>query len=70
MDYAGVVLLVYDAALSGGFPDELVVVIDDAFEIVGAIIEFPELLVDGGLVVQDIDDELLINILAGTGGIL
>jgi hypothetical protein len=52
------------AALRGGLSNELIVVVDDAFQVVGAVIELPQLLVDGGLVMQDINDEFLIDILA------
>jgi hypothetical protein len=52
------------------FSDEGVVVVDDAFEVVGTVVELPQLLVNGCLVVQYADDEFLANILAGTGSIL
>lgn len=56
--------LVDGAALRGGFPDELVVVVDDAFEVISAIIEFPQLLIDRCLIMQNIYYQLFIDILA------
>jgi hypothetical protein len=52
-----------DAALRGGLPDELFVVVDDALEVVSAVVELPQLLVDGSLVVENIDDELFVYVL-------
>lgn len=66
----GAWLLLYDTSLSGGLFDELIVVVNDALEIICAIIEFPQLLVNGCLVVQYVDDELFIDIFAWAGGIL
>lgn len=54
----------YGTALRGGFPDELIIVIYDSFQVVGAVVELPQFLVDGSLVVEYIDDELFIDVLA------
>ena len=67
---AGGGIVLYGAALSGSFPDELVIVVDDALEVAGAVVELPELLVDGGLVVEYVDDQLLIDVFAAAGSIL
>ena len=62
--------MVYEAALSGSFLDEVVIVVDDALEVASAVVELPKLLVDGGLVVEYVDDELLIDVFAAASSIL
>lgn len=58
------------AALDGCLTDEVFVVEDDALEIVRAVSEFPQFLVNGGLVVQDSDDEFFGDVFTRTGSVL
>ena len=64
-----IVLLLDYTTLGGSFPDEEVIVVNDTFQIIAAIVELPQLLVDWGLIMQDIDDEFFIDVLAWAGGI-
>lgn len=60
----------YDASLRRCFLDELIIVINNPLEIITAIVEFPQLLINGSLIVQDIDDEFFADIFAWAGGVL
>lgn len=52
------------ASLRGSLADKVLVVKNDAFEVVTAVVKFPQLLVDRSLVVQNGYDELFIDIFA------
>lgn len=58
------IALLNDATLRGGFLNELIIIINDAFEIIAAIVQLPQLLVDRRLIMQNIDDEFFTNVLA------
>lgn len=59
-----------DASLRRGLLNELIVIINDPLEVITAIVQLPQLLVNRGLVVQDINDEFFVNILARAGSVL
>ena len=67
--WVGLLFLEECTALTGGLRDEIIVIEDDALEVVGALMQLPQFLIDGGLVVQDSDDELFIDIFARVSSI-
>lgn len=59
-----------DTALCWSLPYKIVIVIDNTLKIVTTIIEFPQFLIDRGLIMEYGDYEFLIDIFAWAGSIL